>query len=142
MEGLTEEAKELMEEEMEPEVLDVALICAAQKVEHYEIASYGCALTYAGLLEQPEIAELLNETLEEEKNTDEILSGLAENINAEAVKAGEGEDEEEGNENSGSSKNGSSRSSSRKGSSSNGSGSNGKSNASGKSSKKKSTSKA
>lgn len=51
MEGLVEEGKEIIEEDMDPQVRDVALICAAQKVEHYEIASYGCARTYARLLD-------------------------------------------------------------------------------------------
>jgi len=95
MEGLIEEGKEVMEEDMKPAVMDVALICAGQKVEHYEIASYGCALTYAKLLGEDEAAELLEETLEEEKNADETLSDIAENLNVEALnEAGEGEDNE------------------------------------------------
>ncbi len=93
MEGLVEEGKELMEEDATPEVMDVALICAAQKVEHYEIASYGCAATYARLLGYDEVAELLNETLEEEKAADEKLTGIADELNPEAMN-GESEDEE------------------------------------------------
>ena len=62
MEGLIEEGKEIMEEDCTPEVRDVALIAAAQKVEHYEIASYGCAKTYARLLGYSEVEELLEET--------------------------------------------------------------------------------
>lgn len=85
MEGLLKEGKELMQEEMEPPVMDVALICAAQKVEHYEIASYGCAMTYANLLEETEAAELLNETLEEEKTADETLTEIAQDLNIEAL---------------------------------------------------------
>ncbi|HWA07705.1 MAG TPA: ferritin-like domain-containing protein [Ignavibacteria bacterium] len=96
MEGLIEEGKELLEEDAEPEVLDAALIAAAQKVEHYEIASYGCAVTYAKMLNQDDIADLLAETLEEEKETDEKLSDLAESLNPEALQpAGESADDEE-----------------------------------------------
>ncbi len=94
MEGLVKEGKEVMEEDMQPAVMDVALICAGQKVEHYEIASYGCALTYANLLRQEEIADLLEETLKEEKAADEKLSEIAENLNVEALN-GEGDEEEE-----------------------------------------------
>ena len=86
MEGLIEEGKELMEEEAEPDVLDAGLIASAQRVEHYEIAVYGCVCTYARLLGMEEEAELLHETLEEEKETDEKLTDLAENgINVEAM---------------------------------------------------------
>jgi ferritin-like metal-binding protein YciE len=77
IEGLLEEGKELMEAESDSEVLDAGLIAAAQKVEHYEIASYGCARTYAELLGQNESAALLEQTLEEEKQTDRKLSELA-----------------------------------------------------------------
>jgi len=67
-------------------MLDAALICAAQKVEHYEIASYGTVCTWADLLGLDEVSELLKETLDEEKTTDETLTEIAENeINAEAV---------------------------------------------------------
>ena len=85
MEGLVEEGKEMIEEEeLEGEVLDAGLISAAQRVEHYEIAAYGCARTYATLLDEKEAAELLEETLEEEKETDQKLTALAEKINLEA----------------------------------------------------------
>ena len=76
MEGLIEEGKELMEEDAEPDVLDAGLIAAAQKVEHYEIASYGSARTWAELLGLDEAVELLQETLDEEKETDEKLTQL------------------------------------------------------------------
>ena len=67
-------------------MLDAALICAAQKVEHYEIASYGTICTWADLLGLDEVSELLKETLDEEKTADETLSEIAESeINAEAV---------------------------------------------------------
>jgi len=91
MEGLVKEGQELLEENTTPEVLDVALIAAAQKVEHYEIASYGCAKTYALLLGEKEVEKLLNTTLEEEINTDITLSEIAEELNVVAV---EGSDEE------------------------------------------------
>jgi ferritin-like metal-binding protein YciE len=77
MEGLIEEGKELMGEDAEPSVMDAALIAAAQKVEHYEIASYGTARTWAELLGQSKAVRLLQQTLDEEKATDEKLSKLA-----------------------------------------------------------------
>lgn len=78
MEGLLAEADELIEEFQDsPEVLDAALIAAAQKVEHYEIASYGCVVTYASLMEHTEAKELLGQTLAEEKETDELLTEIA-----------------------------------------------------------------
>ena len=78
MEGLLNEAEEIMEEFQDsPEVLDAALICAAQKVEHYEIASYGCLVTYARLMEHTEAEELLAATLAEEKETDVLLTEIA-----------------------------------------------------------------
>src|SRR4051812_34705449 len=87
MEGLIEEAKELMEEDAEPEVLDAGLIAAAQHVEHYEIAGYGCVRTYAELLGESNFVNLLQKTLDEEKATDEKLNQLAQKINVEAEKA-------------------------------------------------------
>jgi len=87
MEGLLEEGKELMEEDADDDVLDAGLISAAQHVEHYEIAGYGSARTYAELLGMKEIAELLQTTLDEEKETDEKLSQLAGKINVQAKKA-------------------------------------------------------
>jgi ferritin-like metal-binding protein YciE len=89
MEGLMEEGKELMEEDAAPEVMDVALIAAAQKVEHYEIATYGCLKTYARLLGYEEIEELLQETLEEEGNADKTLTALAGELNEEAMQPAE-----------------------------------------------------
>ena len=85
MEGLVEEGKEMIEEEeLEGETLDAGLISAAQRVEHYEIAAYGCVRPYASLLGEGEAAELLEETLKEEKETDQKLTKLAEKINVEA----------------------------------------------------------
>ncbi|HYH69595.1 MAG TPA: ferritin-like domain-containing protein [Urbifossiella sp.] len=95
MEGLIEEGKELMEEGGDESVLDAALIAAAQKVEHYEIASYGSARTWAERLGLDEAARLLQETFDEEKGTDEKLTVLAESvINLQAEEADETADEE------------------------------------------------
>jgi ferritin-like metal-binding protein YciE len=77
MEGLLEEADEIIEEFDEGPVLDAAMISAAQKVEHYEIASYGCLATYAKLMEHVEAQELLGATLAEEKETDLKLTDIA-----------------------------------------------------------------
>jgi ferritin-like metal-binding protein YciE len=78
MEGLLEEADEITESfEDQPQVLDAALISAAQKVEHYEIASYGCLVTYAKLMGYTEAEELLSATLAEEKDTDLLLTEIA-----------------------------------------------------------------
>jgi ferritin-like metal-binding protein YciE len=85
MEGLIKEGAEMIEEDPAPEELDAGLISAAQRVEHYEIAGYGCVSTYAKLLREDEAVSLLRETLEEEKETDEKLTQLAESINLEAV---------------------------------------------------------
>jgi ferritin-like metal-binding protein YciE len=87
MKGLLEEAKEMMGEDMDDDVMDAALISAAQKVEHYEIASYGTVRTYAQLLGNKEAARLLQQTLDEEGKTDKLLSQLAESsINIEAAR--------------------------------------------------------
>lgn len=86
--GLIEEAEEIMDQGLSPEVLDVALIMAAQKVEHYEIASYGSLRTLAETCGMSDIAKLLDETLSEEKATDEKLTQLAEReVNQRAFKA-------------------------------------------------------
>ncbi|MCB9949062.1 MAG: ferritin-like domain-containing protein [Rhodospirillaceae bacterium] len=87
MQGLVEEAKEMMEEIKTPEVLDAALITAAQKVEHYEIASYGSACALAEALGQKDIAKLLTETLDEEKAADRKLNEIAQSdVNQVALK--------------------------------------------------------
>ena len=92
MAGLIEEGRKLMEEEAEPSVLDAALISAAQKVEHYEIASYGCVCTYAEMLGYDQVHELLGQNLDEEETTDQKLTALAESvINQEAEDASEAE---------------------------------------------------
>jgi ferritin-like metal-binding protein YciE len=84
MTGLMEEGSELMKEDADEQVMDAALIGAAQKVEHYEIAAYGTLATYAKQLGMEDAAALLEETLEEEKAADVKLSELADQINAEA----------------------------------------------------------
>jgi ferritin-like metal-binding protein YciE len=78
MQGLIEEGKEVMEEDAEPSVLDAALIASAQRIEHYEIAAYGCLRTYARMLGLKNSEKLLQTTLEEEAQTDEKLTQLAE----------------------------------------------------------------
>jgi ferritin-like metal-binding protein YciE len=89
MEGLIEEGKELLEMDAEPGVMDAGLIAAAQKVEHYEMAGYGCVRTYARLLGEEEAADLLQQTLDEEGETDKRLTELAEGVvNLQAVEAG------------------------------------------------------
>ena len=86
MKGLIEEGSEILKEDGEDSVLDAGIIVAAQKVEHYEIASYGSVRTFANLLNQEEAARLLQSTLDEESETNEILNGLAESIvNPEAL---------------------------------------------------------
>lgn len=86
MEGLLEEGKDLMKEKADPSVMDAALIAAAQRVEHYEMAGYGCVRTYARLLGEDEAADLLQATLDEEGAADQHLTSLAESvINIEAV---------------------------------------------------------
>jgi len=86
MKGLVEEGSELMKEDIEPAVLDAGLIAAAQRVEHYEMAGYGTVIAYAKLLKNRAAAKLLYETLKEERDTDEKLTVMAEEIiNIEAV---------------------------------------------------------
>lgn len=84
MQGLIEEAAEMMKEKAEPEVMDAALIACAQKVEHYEIASYGTLCTWAKLLGYEKALQVLKQNMSEEENTDKSLSMLAETVNASA----------------------------------------------------------
>jgi len=96
MAGLLEEGKKVMEENAEAPVLDAALIGAAQKVEHYEIASYGCLCTYAEMLGYDQVHDLLGQNLDEEESTDQKLTALAENvINQEAEDSEDTEAERE-----------------------------------------------
>ena len=97
MEGLVKEGESVIEDtEDESATRDVALIMAAQKVEHYEIATYGGLVQLAKTIGREDIANLLAQTLQEEKETDELLTSIAENnINVEASSEGEEEEEEE-----------------------------------------------
>jgi ferritin-like metal-binding protein YciE len=88
--GLLEEGEEAMEEE-DPNVRDAALICAAQKVEHYEMAAYGCLRTWAELIGEDEASRLFQTTLDEEGETDKKLTSISQSLNVEAV---EGDTEE------------------------------------------------
>jgi ferritin-like metal-binding protein YciE len=88
MEGLVEEGKETISEDADPSVKDAGLIAAAQRVEHYEMAGYGCVRTFARLLGHDDAADLLQETLDEEGAADKKLTKLAETvINVEAAAA-------------------------------------------------------
>jgi ferritin-like metal-binding protein YciE len=96
MAGLIEEGRKILEEDAEPSVKDAGIIAAAQKVEHYEIASYGCLCTYAEILGYEQVHDLLGQNLDEEETTDEKLTVLAENlINIEAEQADDLESKEE-----------------------------------------------
>jgi len=85
MAGLVKEAEEIMEETEEGAMRDAGIIAAGQKVEHYEIATYGTLKTYARILGLEDAATILEEILEEEKNADQTLTGCAETINLQAV---------------------------------------------------------
>jgi ferritin-like metal-binding protein YciE len=93
MEGLVAEGAETLGEDYEDEVMDAAIIGAAQRIEHYEIAAYGTVRTFAELLGEETAVQLLEQTLEEEKETDQKLTDLAGEINVEAM--GEGSEDEE-----------------------------------------------
>jgi len=94
MEGLVEEGAEWMEEDADPDVMDAGLIAAAQRVEHYEMAGYGCVRTYAQLLGEDKAATLLQKTLDEEGAADKKLTELAKRINVEANDEDDEVDEE------------------------------------------------
>ncbi len=99
MVGILDEGEEILDEDYEESVMDAAIISAAQRVEHYEIAAYGCVQAWAEILGETEAGSLLEKTLDEEKLTDQKLTELAEDINAQAheasAEAGEEEEEEE-----------------------------------------------
>jgi ferritin-like metal-binding protein YciE len=91
MEGLIEEGSELMGEDADASVMDAGLIAAAQRVEHYEMAGYGCVRTFAKLLGEDKASALLQETLDEEGEADKKLTELAETvINVEALEGDDG----------------------------------------------------
>jgi len=98
MEGLVAEGQEMMGEDFEDDVMDAALISAAQRVEHYEIAAYGTVRTYAELLGEDTAVQLLEQTLEEEKETDQKLTDMASEINVKAMGEGSGEGSSEEDE--------------------------------------------
>ena len=98
MKGLVAEGEEMIKEKAEPAVKDAGLIAAAQRVEHYEIASYGCVRTYAEILGDLESAQVLQTTLDEEAETDKKLTDLAGSLNLEAEAADTESDEDEENE--------------------------------------------
>jgi len=95
VQGVIKEGDDLIGEIKNEDVRDAAIIASAQRVEHYEIAGYGTARTYADLLDESEASDLLQQTLDEEKEADEKLTSLAGEINAEAEEAGTGEAEQE-----------------------------------------------
>jgi ferritin-like metal-binding protein YciE len=96
MEGLLAEGTEMMEEEGEQAVIDAGLIAAAQRVEHYEMAAYGCLQSYATLLGHAKAATLLEETLQEEEAADQLLSELADGGVNEAALSASADSGEEG----------------------------------------------
>jgi ferritin-like metal-binding protein YciE len=87
MKGIIKDNQDLLDTDAEPEVLDAGMIAGAQRVEHYEIAGYGTVRTYAQLLGRKDWAQLLEQTLQEEKQADQKLNGLASHINVEAKAA-------------------------------------------------------
>jgi ferritin-like metal-binding protein YciE len=117
MKGLVEEAQSQVEEIEKGPVLDCAMIGALQRIEHYEIAAYGTAATLAEAMGQDEVKELLGETLEEEKETDERLTQVSQSVNAEALSESSEEGSEEGEEDENESSSNGSRGSTSKGSS-------------------------
>jgi ferritin-like metal-binding protein YciE len=99
MEGLVEEGEEVIREQSGSDALDSGLIASAQRVEHYEIAGYGSVRTFAELLGDEEAVNLLQQTLDEEKETDVKLTELAKQVNAQALNSdGKSEMDEEGAE--------------------------------------------
>ena len=80
MKGLIAEGKEMIDAEGEPEIKDIGLIAAAQRVEHYEIAGYGCARAFAARVGRADVAHLLEETLTEERHADQLLTHVAEEM--------------------------------------------------------------
>jgi ferritin-like metal-binding protein YciE len=96
MAGLLAEGEDILKEDFEPSTMDAAIIGAAQRVEHYEIAAYGTLRTLAEFLKNEQAASLLEQTLEEEKEADELLTQIAEaSINSEAASEEDEEEEED-----------------------------------------------
>ncbi len=95
MEGILGEGAEMMQQDAEDDVMDAALIAAAQKVEHYEIASYGAVCAWAEVLGLEELKASMGQTLDEEESTDARLSEIAEGLNTEAITSDDEEEAEE-----------------------------------------------
>ncbi len=95
MKGLIAEAQEALDEIEKGPVLDAAIIAAGQRMEHYEIASYGTVATFAEAMGEQEIHDLLAETLQEEKDTDQRLTEVSEAVNSESLQEGAEDEEEE-----------------------------------------------
>lgn len=91
MKGVIDEGSELVDKVSDPDLRDAAIIASAQRVEHYEMAGYGTARTFANLLDDTEASKLLQQTLDEEKEADQKLTELAEEINITASKSVAGE---------------------------------------------------
>jgi len=96
MEGIIKEGNDVVKKAEDEDVRDAAIISAARRVEHYEIAAYGTVRTYSQLVGEQESAQLLQQTLDEEKEADQKLTGIAENfVNAASASEGEHDEEEE-----------------------------------------------
>ncbi len=97
MAGILDEGEEILDEDYEESVMDAAIISAVQRLEHYEIAAYGCAQAWAEILGETQASSLLEKTLDEEKRADQKLTQLAEDINTQAHEASAelGEEKEE-----------------------------------------------
>ena len=87
MQGLVAEGQEMMGEDLDPDNMDAALIASAQKIEHYEIASYGTVRTWARRIGNEDVARLLQQTLDEEGETDKLLTSIAQRVNPQAEAA-------------------------------------------------------
>src|SRR5207253_10340034 len=93
MDGLVEEGSEVMKQAEEDAVKDAGLLAAGQAVEHYEIARYGTLIAWAKLMDQGDAADLLAESLEEEKAADELLTTISEQVNETAHSGAEAEED-------------------------------------------------
>jgi ferritin-like metal-binding protein YciE len=94
--GLIDEAKSVMDDDFDKPTMDACLIAAAQRMEHYEIAAYGTLVVWARSLDKDDVADLLEETLDEERATDELLSTIAmHDVNQDAADGGDADDEDD-----------------------------------------------
>jgi len=104
MEGLVKEGEEVIKEQSSSDALDAGLIASAQRVEHYEIAAYGTVRSFAKFLGDNEAVDLLQQTLDEEKETDEKLTELSKEVNARAMDAAQAAETEQESEEEGASR--------------------------------------